>query len=368
MFAAGGRKLVFFGVKNTVVCRDVTNPGSVSEIWKYEMGKKHINSTCETNVVSSGGLIVARYDDKIAGLDPLNGIERWGGTLKNPGVLNRANIIPTPSVVYIGAAHTVTAISSSNGQVLWEFAFSSKNARVPTIVVCGTGVFVACTGEIAYLNAGDGSVIWKTKFDFRYPYGLVTAAWDGADCVFLGSCGHLYRCNLRDGSKISDTKLFMGSYDLNLFYDNSRKRLYVASNNKLFAISGSEEKTEWVSKVPSSLMSPILQAISVDTSSGRIFIAHARKFICFDSDGKLIFANKMKEPKNSGQIYTTAAEFGGKGMILVGCCGSCRVYDGDGTVILADDLSGMGYDLVNVCTLNANPDSNASCQPFCRFH
>jgi len=345
------------------MCRDMTNPSAPVEVWRTEVGKTHRLARCETYVVYSGGLIVARYLDTVLGLDPATGAVRWTTPLKNGGSGQFANILPTDSAVYIGIHSLVYAISSSDGKLLWEYDFAiSHFTSVATLVACGTRIFALACQDVVYLNASTGAVVWKAKFDkgdLIYP---PNAAWDGGNRVILGLQGYIYRFDLRTGSQLERINLKnTGNNAVNVGFDFNRKVFYALTCAQLFAISpGEDNKIIWECDAnEGKTLRPLYGAFAIEPSNGRIYISHSLKMCAVDPNGTLLFAKQFRSSQASS-YHAMASDLSGTGLVLLGAGGYIMMFDADGNVVHKDDLPGMRYNQTDMCTVTASVDPNSS--------
>ena len=100
--AASGRKLIYIGVRNMVICRDMTDLDRTFDVWKYEMGSMSALHFNETYVVLAGNIVIARHLKTLVGLDPMDGSLRWKYALRTYGSYDCANIVVSPFAVFIG--------------------------------------------------------------------------------------------------------------------------------------------------------------------------------------------------------------------------------------------------------------------------
>jgi len=360
------RKLVYIGIRNFVICRDMTNIGSVSEVWRHEMGETSALHLTETYVVYSGDVVVARYMKTIVGLDPLTGAERWSFTMKEKGGLREwITMVATPFVVYVGAGDSVMAISSLNGTIIWEYRFDHFfSVFLPTIVVCGLCVFIIGGSTVAYLNASDGSVIWKNSFRHAERNRPSTAAWDGANRVLVGVMGYVYPYDLKTGAELEKINLKGTGYNgVTLAYDNNRRVFYALSCSSLFAISGGDDNhVLWKCETPRGLVAPLYSAFTIEPTTGRAYVFHYKRVCCVDTDGKVLFSKDFSQPSMGSHFYAITQDLLGSGMIFVGSAGYLFVLDSEGNQIFTDDLPGMRYAQTYLCTKSSSVDPNSSGQ------
>ena len=139
------KKLVFTGVKNSVICRDIAHrdyDGNIVELWRREVGAIDPKHSVQTYVVFSGGLVVARFLKTISGLNPMDGSILWTTDIGDYGTGDMIVMVVNDAFVYVGCGFKIIALSSVNGAILWEYHFSFKDYPfVPAIVCCGSCVF-----------------------------------------------------------------------------------------------------------------------------------------------------------------------------------------------------------------------------------
>jgi len=266
-------------------------------------------------------------------------------------------------VVYVGAFNIVTAVSSVDGRVLWIYDFDHFiSARIPSIVVCGTRIFLAGAGEAVCLNAADGKLMWKSKLKGFGRMDFGNAAWDGANRVCLGVGGYVLRIDLRDGSQSDRINLKgTGYYPVNITFDNYRQVFYALTNGKLFAISaGDDNKIVWTCDSRLASLTNPYNSMAVDPMTGRIYVAYKKNLSCVGSNGRTIFTVGFEESVLSRNIYALTLDIAGSGLVLVGGGGCCRVFDAEGHLRYSDDLPGMRYEQTTMCTATASFDPNAS--------
>ena len=144
--AVGGKNYLYIGIKDFVICRDITNIAAAVEVWR-----KKFDEPTGVHVAFSGGVVVAVQGDLAFGLDPLTGEERWRHGLKSTPFRNIISILATPFVVYLAYKNYVDVISSQNGQVLWQYQFKST-FDLPTVLVCGVRTVLVGGSDVVCLN------------------------------------------------------------------------------------------------------------------------------------------------------------------------------------------------------------------------
>jgi len=243
---------------------------------------------------------------------------------------------------------------------LWEHVLPSSllvPGVLPTIVFCGTSVFVCGGNEVALLNAADGSILWKNQMNLG---GLATAAWDGANRVMIGAIGYLYPYDLRTGNMLEKINLKgTGFNTVCIAFDANKNAFYAVTRGYLFAVSGGDSNTIlWKVKVPCSFCCSLL----LEPQSSRIYFISVYGYIIqVDSTGKIIFNKKMNIPSLCQGVNASAMDLvGTTGSILVGVMGCFVTVDGDGNWIYCDKLKGMGVRQTYICSPTASVDPNAS--------
>jgi len=365
--SVGGRKLVFIGVRNYVICRDMQNPAGVVELWRRKMGCSSWLVRNETQVVFSGGLVVARFTTKLAGLDPSTGTVRWAFDMESEGYSGILTLLATPNVVYVSGKTAVYAISSANGHTLWSYPVKSC---VPAVLLCGVRVVIVASNKIVCLNASNGLLLWVTQARGIIISSAPSVAWDGGDRLFVGSRGYISCFRLSNGTQDGNINLKgTGYHPVNLAFDSTRQVFYAMCKGKLFAISnGYNNRILWVCKTPSSVLSATYSCMSLDPLSGRIYTVMNKRFSCVDSNGNIVFTKKFSKSAPSSCLYSICVDPQGTGKIFVGCGGHYIVYDCNGNEIATDNLPGMRYGSVMLCTETSSSDPNASGLAFNTYH
>jgi len=297
-------------------------------------------------------------------LDPNSGEIRWTQDIAKSSYKTVFSTVVNGLNVYIGIDHTVTAISSVNGQVLWTYVFSFPRMTpcVPLIVSCGLQVLVGGRDELALLNAADGTPRWKVKAPYS-SVGAETGAWDGANCVLIGTFGFVYSCDLLNGTFNKFNLKGCGYHHVSTTYDKKRKVFYAATKGSLFALSSTPDLI-WKSEIPSSDA-----GLALEEESGRIYVfTTSRTISCFDTAGKQLFSKTFSIPFSSrffgDPLNSVTCDLRGSGKIFLGSLNTLTIFDGDGNVTEFCKPEGIKPVLTAaftfVCTPTASWDQNAS--------
>ena len=257
----------------------------------------------------------------------------------------------------------MTAVSTANGVMLWEHKFGHVvSARNPLLVVCGSCLFAAGSGEALFMNCSDGSVIWKEKFEGSSRLFPGVAAWDGADRILVGMDGYVYRFNLRD--KKEEKRINLKGLHCSavcITYDNMRKMFYAGVGSKLYAISAyGDNKIEWVANIPWGLMRMAFCSVTVEQLTGRVYVIRENKICCVAPDGKTVFSKVFKESAINNYYHSVSMDVEANGMILVGCGCSFRLFDLEGNLMKTFLFKGVRNSLVSLCTSTSSADPSLS--------
>jgi len=360
-----GRNLVYVGVRNLVLCRDITrkdSEGKSSEIWRHEMGSISRSHRSQTFIVYTSNTVVAQFLKSVKGLDPISGAERWTYELSDYGVHDVTVIAVNGPTVYIGFRDKVAALSVTNGQLLWEFQFSHKfHATLPVIACCGMNVFVAAYHEVAFLNAADGTIRWRLDCSMGE---ISTAAWDGENHVLIGRIGYLHPIDLRTGTM--GEKINLKGTGLNpvcLTYDMNKRAFYAVCYGSLFAISGGDEnKILWRCDFSHFYFT----GLGLDSNLNRIYVFNGKMLHCVDTSGNNLFSKSIPVPATFFSVGEAAItlDLQGCGRILIGGKGYIHMLDGEGNVVETENYKEVRYDQIFMCTSTASVDENASGDEF----
>jgi len=367
----GGRCLMYFGVKDTVFCRDLSVKdvdGKSKVVWQTTVGEAssvlHFN---DLYVACSSGIVIARLLKKLVGLDALTGAVKWSAEFDSTGLYDMITFVLDGLVLFAGCKKTLLAFSVLDGHIIWQHKLS-KLAAIPlmTIAICGMNVFAATSNNMVLLNKADGAVRWDVSFPFfGTPSGNpMTAAWDGADTLMIGSGGYIWPVDLRNGElKQKINMKGTGYYDVGLIFDAGRRVFYALTHGQLMALS-SDGTIRWVA---SGLSMGLFPGLGFDPTFGRIFIFERDEFSCWDTDGNKIFHKKYDIPLLCRRGCIIVPDLSGTGKIYLCSYGHLMVVDGEGNIVEQDELKGMGYNQVFACTLTATMDTNANADR-CHYH
>jgi len=360
--------LIFVGVRNVVMCRNLSEKGPDGKsvvVWSREVGDVSPIHRAEPYVVFSGGVIVVRYITTVTGLDPMTGATRWTQKLKDNGFYDLAVMAVNGSVVYIGTRDFIVALSAFDGKYMWEFDFDHRfRVCLPTIVCCGLSIFGMYGDDCVLLNAADGKVRWRSRFSgaFNPPH---TAAWDGANRLMLGCQGYLYPIDLRSGQFSEKFNMKgTGFHDVCVCFDNIANIFYGFSNGSVFALRGGDVNSlVWRADIGGGEFA----AIACEPQLGRLYVANGCTLYCLNVNGQLVFKKSFDVPVFSRGLYALTLDILGSGTILIGSNGFFIVLDPEGNKIEDDELKGMRYGQTCVCSQTANVNANGSCEQYHRL-
>jgi len=359
----GQKKLVYVGVRNFVICQDMSDPKNIVEVWKHDMGSTRLLHSTQTYVASCGGVILAKYLTDLFGLNPDTGAELWKIPFPECGTSSYTSIVPLDTLAYVGCGNGVVAVSPMDGKILWQYTFDTLlGVLYPTIVDCGTAVFLVGSAGGVCLNSVDGTVRWKTKVDYSFRGQAPTGTWDGANRVFVGGMGYILRFDLRDGKELERINLKGTFYhNVKMACDTKRKQFYAATFTTLYAFSCDEDNHMlWKSVIPHP-KGVFRSSFALEPESGRIFVFAKGRISCFDPTGKLLF-DKGFDDSVFKTFYSVTQDVLGTGMLFMGNRGRFLVFDAEANLLVDDNLPGMGYNMTYLCTKTASIDPNSSGQ------
>ena len=370
----GDKKLMFVGIHNMVICRDLARKdadGFSVELWRRDLGVSEEGHKEETYVVFCGGIVVARFQKTLTGLDPATGSVLWTQKLTDYGAYDLIVMVPGGSAVYIGCLNTVIAVATQNGAVIWSYQITKSGDKpvLPSIVFCETCLVAVCGMEVACLDLTNGSPKWKAQLKNGAETRAASCAWDFENRVFVGKEGYVYRYDLHTGAELKRINLSRtGNCDASLVFDKKRKVLYAMTVGRIFAFSKDEDnKLLWRNHVTAF----DTKIMTLDQESGRIYFPEANQLVCVDTSGKVLFCEQFCDRRRSAwTVYSIIVDSVGDCRVFV--CSEDRViiFTGEGKVIEHKELklAELKSKLMPfLCTTTASLDPNSSTEEYTRL-
>lgn len=362
--APAGDNRLFIGVRNMVICRDTSRDCTGTERWRFEMGSPSWVHENNTLVVHSSGVVVACFLTRLVGLDAATGALRWDHSLGMYGYTDLVTLTPAGATVYVGVRNRLLAVSVLDGRLQWQRDVgdtSILNPYLMTVAVCGASLFVVVKQEFVCLSAADGVERWRFKPAKKSSMMVTaTAAWDGADRVLVGTVGYLHPVDLSTGRQHERINLKGTGYnDVCVTYDSQRRTFYAATNGVVYGLSAGDAGANRILWQRSVDAKPNTN-IQLDAARGRIYCATNGRVSCIDTQGNIVYQNKYPEKTLAGTTQFPLLDLAGPGRLYVGSGGRFTVLDCEGNTLGADELEGMRYGPVSLCTTTANPDINAT--------
>jgi len=370
----GGKKLYFIGVRNAAICREMVpgKPNESTELWRHELGKSGFGLDNNTQIAYCSGVVVARNDHALAGLDPLTGAPRWEMKLPEDCMFSFGIMNVSGTTVYVGCRTVVHAVNVITGKLLWSYAIKPKSSLpivrvgINTIVLCGANIFVFGGSRYALVDAATGKERWSFDCESILFNRPPTGAWDGKNRVMLGCNGKIYRVDLRDGHE--DPTLCLkdsGLFPVNLMYDQKTSHFYAVTHKFIYAITdGDDNKLVWKCNIPDCFFN----SFAMDPESGRFYIVCYQCISCVH-EGKLLFSKPFKAvSKRLRAFYNIVLDLKDSGRVIVGAGGYVITFDSDGNTLESVELKKLRHGPAFVCTPNATLDYNASSDVYQLFH
>ena len=362
--AATAENRLFIGVRNMVICRDTSKECTGTELWRFEMGSPSGMHENNTLVVHSSGVVVACFLARLVGLDAATGALRWDYPLGMCGYTDLVALVPAGATVYVGVQNRLLAVSVPDGRLQWQRDVGARSALEPylmTVAVCGLSLFVVAKQEFVCLSAADGVERWRFKPAKKSAMMVnATAAWDGADRVLVGTVGYIHPVDLSTGRQHERINLKGTGYNpVCLQYDRQRRVFYAATNGVVYALSAGDAGANRILWQCSVAAKPNTN-LQLDAARGRLYCATNGRVSCVDTQGHIIFENRYVEKTVAGSTQLPLLDLAGPGRLYVGSGGRFTVLDREGNTLGADELQGMRYGPVTLCTPTASPDINAT--------
>jgi len=362
----GKKKLIYVALKNTVICKDVSNTSAVVEVWRKIIDKTSFYDDSRISIVHCGGVVVAHFHSALVALDALTGEERWRYQMGCDGYGHYVTLVAMPLAICVGYAGYVDAVSSSNGTLAWRYQFEKPSTvPLPAILVCGERTVLAEGNEIACVNTADGKVIWKVNQAFNSPFPH-SAAWNGKDHVLLSSDSCVCVFSLSDGTPLKKINFECSSRHVLLAYDDKLNVFFAYCGGVLYGISGDDYHSLWTRSFNLKYF-PLPYGhycMGVDSHRHRVFVVQSIQMHCVDASGNVVFS---KEYISDFSLFAPTPSFcsicmdlEGTGLIYLGYAGRMSAFDHDGNAIIFDGLRGLGYSLPSICTQTVNTDPNSS--------
>lgn len=334
------------------------------ELWRHEMGPQVPMMSQHTYVIAAHGVVVAHFESVVKCLDAGTGAVRWSMPLAC-GRRHWVSLQVAGRTLYVGLRSSVSAVSLADGRVLWQRDVSEPHpyaTLVPTVLPCGLSVFTLAFGTMSLLNAADGSVRWQTRAKeiMWSRFDGSSAAWDGENRVLVGHGGYLYPVDLDTGAERARICLpRTGFGSVGVAYDRQRRVFYAASASSLFALANDETHTFlWrfdmrrANKFPS---------MALDPASGNIHLATAKEVACVSPTGQPVYRMWAEGGRPFNVVKVPLLDLRGTGFYYVGEAGCFAAYNIEGRAVCCDNLKGMMYGNVTLCTDTASIDEQASC-------
>lgn len=215
-------------------------PGS--ELWKYPLSKAPTSSPA----IGPNGKIFIGYQGNLVALNPLNGSQEWSldevewykrlvGNYPNSMFFTPS--IGTDGTVYVGTSHkTLYALSSQNGEKLWEFR-AGECIFTPAIGAEGL-IFAYSNNRTLYaLDAKTGQLKWRKTSMSEIPVvghdGTVYSIDKNCNLVAMDPATGRERWQFQVSS-------YSGSFS---FWGNDT--MFAMTSNWLFALNPTDGQLRW---------------------------------------------------------------------------------------------------------------------------
>ncbi|MFB6159959.1 MAG: PQQ-binding-like beta-propeller repeat protein [Haloferacaceae archaeon] len=151
----------------------------------------------------AGDVLVAGTGERIVGLSPDGGEERWRldrGVLDSPEETEGTGVAAADGRAYAATADgSVVAVDAASGDVDWTFAFGegASAARTTPVAAGGALYAVAESGTLVSLDPATGDERWRTATRSAPAY----AVGAGADRAYVGGGSNIAAYDAADGSE-----------------------------------------------------------------------------------------------------------------------------------------------------------------------